>query len=85
MGPWPRFPHPQLVEKDEKVVEKECIKLAKVRKRVYVRMGEVKILPHYFSVPKGEDIRMVYNRTLSGSNSSLWAPNFALPTVGSTL
>ena len=85
MGPWPRFLQPHCIERDEKVVEKECIKLAKVGKRVYVRMGEVKIFPHYFSVPKGEDIRMVYKRTSSGSNSSFWAPNFALPTIGSTL
>ena len=28
---------------------------------------------------------MVYNRNYSDINASLWAPNFALPTVGSTL
>ena len=71
MGPWPRFPHPQLVEKDEKVVEKECIKLAKVGSRGYIRMGEVKILMHYFLMPKVEDMSMVYNRILSGLNSAL--------------
>ena len=48
-------------------------------------MGEVKSLTHYFSVTKGEDISMVYNRTSSGINSSLWATHFYLPTVGSTL
>ena len=42
-------------------------------------------MTHYFSVPYGEDIRMVYNRASSGINSYLWAPNFALTTVGSTL
>ena len=44
MGPWNRFLHPNRVERDKKVAEKECIKLAKVRKRDYVRMEEVKIL-----------------------------------------
>ena len=47
-------------------------------------MGEVKILTHYFSVPKREDIRIFYNGTSIGLNSSLWAPHFVLPTVGST-
>ena len=64
---------------------KECIKLAKDSRRGYLRTGEVKILAHYFSVPKGEDIRMVYNGNSSGLNSSLWAPNFDLHTVRSTL
>ena len=40
---------------------KESGKLAKVRKRGYVSVVYVKIFTHYLSVPKGEDIRMVYN------------------------
>ena len=36
-------------------------------------------------MPKGDYIRMVYNRTSSGLNSSLWEPHFSLPTVGFTL
>ena len=56
-----------------------------VRRWSYVRTGEVKSLTHYFSVPKGEDIRMVYNRISSGLNSYIWATHFALPTVGSTI
>ena len=47
-------------------------------------MGEVKGLTQYLSLPKGEDIRMVYSGILSGLNSYLWAPNFSLHTVGST-
>ena len=85
VGPWPRFLHPKRVERDNKVAYKEFIKLAKVRRRVHVRMGEFKNLTHYLSVPNGEDIRMVYNGTSRGLNSSLWAPHFALPTVGSTI
>ena len=48
-------------------------------------MGEVKSLMHKFSVPKVSDILMVYNRTFSGLNSSLWETHFSLPAVGSTL
>ena len=36
-------------------------------------------------MPKGEDIRMVYNSTYSGIKSYLWAPIFSLPTVVSNL
>ena len=69
----------------EKVGAKYCIKLAKGRRRGYVRTGKVMSLTHYFSETNGKDIRMVYNGTLRILNSSLWEPHFALPTVGSTL
>ena len=85
MGPWPKFLQPHIVERDDKVAEKECIKLAKVRKRGYVRMEEVKSLTYLFLVLKGEDIRIIYNGTSRGLSSYLWAPQFALPTVGSTI
>ena len=84
MGPLIFFLQPQIVERYEEVVEKKCVKLSKARRRGYVSTGDIKSLTHYFSVPKGEYIRMLYNRTSSGFNSSLWAPHFALPTVGST-
>ena len=67
------------------MVAKEYTKLATVRRIVYVRMGDLKILTHYFLMPKVEYIRMVYNNTLSGINPSLWAPHFDLPTARSTL
>ena len=47
------------------------MKISNVRRRGYIRMGDVKSLTHYFSVPKVEDIRMVYKVTSSGINSSL--------------
>ena len=53
VGPWPRSLQPHRVESDEKVAEKECIKLSKVRTRRYFMIGEFKILTHYFLVPKG--------------------------------
>ena len=50
--------------------------------RGYLELGQVKSQLHYFAVPKGdEDIRVVYDGTLSGLNSALWAPNFYLPTA----
>ena len=58
------------------MAKNECIKLVKVRVRGYVSMREVKILTHYFLVPKGEDIGMVYKSKLSVLNSSLWELNF---------
>ena len=64
---------------------KESGKLSKVRRREYVRVGEVNILNHFFLLTKGEDISMVYNGTYTGLNTSLWDPHFALPMVGSTI
>ena len=51
--------HPQRVERDDNMAVKEFGGLAKVRRRGYVRVVEVKILTHYLLVTKGEDIRMV--------------------------
>ena len=48
--------------------------------------GVVKNLTGYFAVPKGnKDIRTVYDASKSELNHVLWAPNFALPTIGSVL
>ena len=85
MGPWTRFLQPQQVERDKEVAPKEYIKLANIRSRGYVRMVEVKILTHYFSFPKGDEIRMVLNGASRVINAYLWAPHFALTEVGSTL
>ena len=85
MVPWKFFIHPQILERDDNVAAKESRKLSKVRRRGYVRMGEVNILTHYFSVTKGEDISMVYKGTYIGLNTSLWDPHFALPMAVSTL
>ena len=65
--------------------EKESLKLAKFRKRGYIRVGYVKSLTHYFSVSKGEDTRMLYSETYSSINASLWDNHVALPIVVSTL
>ena len=83
--PWPCFLRPQIVVRYDNVAVKEYGRLAKVRRRGYVRVGEVNSLTNYFSVAKGEDTRMVYNGTSSGLNTSIWAPQFTLPTAVSTL
>ena len=59
VGPWPHFIHTQRLERDDNVAAKASGKLAKVRRRGYVRVGEIKILTCYLSVTKGEDISMV--------------------------
>ena len=43
------------------------------------------ILMHYFSVPKGKYISMVYNGKLSGLNEVIWSPHFYLHMVVSAL
>lgn len=57
-------------------------KVSKVRERLYINVGPVMSLMHWFYVPKGDaDIRMVYNGTASGINECLFAPHFGLPTI----
>ena len=57
--PWNCFIHPQKVERYDNVATKESVKLTKVRRRGYVRVGEVNILTNYLSVTKREETRMV--------------------------
>jgi hypothetical protein len=57
-------------------------KLNKVRARRYIAPGFVTSLTSFFAVPKGEDdIRMVYDASVSGLNDSIWVPRFPLPTI----
>jgi hypothetical protein len=57
-------------------------KLDKVRKRRYIGAAFVKSLTAFFAVRKGtDDIRMVYDGTISGLNDSIWVPRFILPTL----
>jgi hypothetical protein len=58
-------------------------KIGQVRKRGYIKPGPIQSLTDFFDVPKGEDVRMVYNGTSSGLNDALWAPSFFLPTANS--
>jgi hypothetical protein len=54
-------------------------KLKTIVERGYVQPGYVRSLTDYFDVPKGEDIRLVYNGSSCGLNAAVWAPNFWLP------
>jgi hypothetical protein len=67
---------------DAGVREQVKKKLTKVRDIRYVAPGFVKSLTSFFSVPKGDDdVRMVYNGTVSGVNDCIWVPHFILPTL----
>ena len=71
---------------DEFVKERVIKKLNKVRNNRYIQGGYVKSLTSFFAVPKGDsDIRMVYDASVSGLNDSLWAPRFAMPSLGTHL
>ena len=71
--------------RDDNVDAKEYGEIFKARRRGYVRVGDVKSLTHQLSLPKGKYIMMIYNGTCSILNTSLWAPHFALPMVGSNI
>jgi len=52
------------------------------KKRNYIEGGFVKNLTRFFAVPKGEqDIRMVYDASVSGLNKCLWVPWFLAPAI----
>jgi hypothetical protein len=64
------------------MMEKMRKKLDKVRKRRYIAPGFVFSLTSFFAVPKGsDDIRMVYDASISELNDSIWVPRFPLPTI----
>ena len=71
--------------KDEEVRKKVKEKLVRVIERGYVILSDIQFvesLMYMFHVPKGEDdIRMVYDGSKSGLNSTLYAPWFAMPNV----
>jgi hypothetical protein len=58
-------------------------KLGKVRERGYISPGLVESLTSFFEVEKGEDddIRLVYDGSVSGLNCAIWVPRFFLPTI----
>jgi hypothetical protein len=78
----PSFKRPQADTKCSKMREKMQAKLNKVRRRRYIAPGFVSSLTSFFAVPKGaEDIRMVYDASVSGLNDCIWVPRFPLPTI----
>jgi hypothetical protein len=78
----PRYKKPQKGTKDAATRAKIIKKLKKVRTRRYIAPGFVTSLTSFFAVPKGEDdIRMVYDASVSGLNDTIWVPRFPLPTI----
>jgi hypothetical protein len=50
-----------------------------IRAKGYVVAGKIESCVSYFDVPKAiTDRRMVYDRTASGLNDTLWVPRFTL-------
>jgi len=71
---------------DDKIKDQVKKKLDKVIMKGYVELTDIKFVEammFMFDVPKGDDIRMVYDGSKSGLNKSLWAPWFSLPTIDS--
>ena len=85
-GKFPRYRAGQQWPRDRTVRKAMEEKWMKIILRGYVSTGPVVSLTGSFPVPKGDnDIRMVYDATKCGLNSALWAPNFFLPTIDTTL
>jgi hypothetical protein len=82
----PRYKRAQRDSKDP--VEKGLViqKLKKVRERRYIAEGYVVSLTSFFPVEKGDDdIRMVYDGSVSGLNDAMWVSRFVLPTINTHL
>jgi hypothetical protein len=78
----PKFRKPQRDATNVTTRERMRKKLEKVRNRRYIGEAFVRSLTSFFAVPKGpDDIRMVYDSTVSGLNDSIWVPRFVLPTI----
>jgi hypothetical protein len=61
-------------------------KWLKIIKRAYVQPGAVLSLTGSFPVAKGSsNIHMVYDASKCGLNEKIWAPNFMLLTIDTTL
>ena len=82
----PRYRVPQRDTKDPVTKAKVIEKLMKVQLRRYIGPGFVVSLTAFFEVDKGEDdIRLVYDGSVSGLNDAIWMPRFALPTLNTHL
>jgi hypothetical protein len=72
----------QKKEKDPEVRQSMGAKLMKVFTRHYFMYCMILSFTSFLAVPKRDrDIGLVYNGTLLGLNSHLWAPWFSLPTI----
>ena len=82
----PRNHAKQQLVSDTSLLQKIKEKILKVLLRRYIKTGHVESLTNFFAVLKaGNDIRLVYDATMSGLNDAVWAPSFGMPTVNSAL
>jgi hypothetical protein len=78
----PKYTRSQRDMPDEAMKLLVIKKLMKARQRGYIAPGVVESLTAFFAVPKGaDDIRLVYDGSVSGLNLSIWVPRFFLPTL----
>jgi hypothetical protein len=78
----PKYRKAQRDISEADIKKKVIDKLAKVRKRRYISPGFVESLTAFFEVAKGaDDIRLVYDGSISGLNITMWVPRFFLPTI----
>lgn len=82
----PRWRKAQRDTKDPKLKTKVVGKLEKARHRRYIAPGHVVSLTAFFGVPKGDDdLRMVYDGTVSGLNDLMWVLRFGMSTIDTHL
>jgi hypothetical protein len=78
----PSYKKSQKGTRDKATRAKIIRKLEKVRARRHIGPGFVTSLTSFFAVAKGEDdIRLVYDASVSGLNNTIWVPRFPLPTI----
>jgi hypothetical protein len=78
----PKYKRSQRDMTDDAMKLQVIKKLMKARERGYIAPGLVESLTAFFAVPKGEDdIRLVYDGSVSGLNLCIWVPRFFLPTL----
>jgi hypothetical protein len=82
----PCYFKPQKNELDPHIKQQMTEKLNHARERGYIGPGVVKSLTSFFAVPKGpDDVRNVYDASVSGLNDVIWVPRFPLPTIATHL
>ena len=80
----PIWMRPQRRDNGPSVSLKVDKNMNKLVSRGYITKVVILVLTSFFSLPKGiDDIRMMFDATVSVLNGSLWAPNFMLPSMGS--
>ena len=81
-----RCMRPQRREKYPSVSLRMAKKMRKLVAEGYITEGFILVLTYFFSMPKvTENIRTVFDTTVSVLSNYFWSPNFMLPTIVSFL